>query len=133
MNFDCKEQLSGFSEADFYLLSETSNWPVVLSDANAHLVVFTPEVNSVVATLVPDSITSNIKGTKTDRGELFKPLVRFNFITISESLEQLLEQYKNKPGVLILKSNDGFKKIVGSNLEPIYMSYEVKNGKDIDD
>ena len=121
MNFNCKEQLAGFAEADFYLLTETSNWPEVLSDVNAHLVTYTPEVNGVAATLVPDSISSNIKSTKTDKGELFKPLVRFDFITRSEALEQLLEQYKNKPGVLVLKTNDGTKKIVGSNLEPIYL------------
>ena len=53
-------------------------------------------------------------------------------LPISESLEQLLEQYQNKPGVAIGNLNNGFRKLYGTNSEPIYMTFEVDEGSKID-
>ena len=55
------------------------------------------------------------------------------FFTRSEALEQLLEQYENLPGIVHAKLNTGFQKIYGSDLEPLFLIYEVKDGKKIDD
>jgi hypothetical protein len=55
-----------------------------------------------------------------------------DFLTRSEALEQLLEQYENLPGVVHAKLNNGFQKIYGSNLEPLYFMYEVEDATKID-
>lgn len=133
MTFDCKEQLAGVATLDFYLLTECDNFPEVLTDVNANEVTYDPEINNVEATIQPDSITTNFNNRVSANGELWQPNLSAKFITISEALEQLLDQYANKPGIAILCLNNGFKKMVGSNLEPLYLNYTTNEGATIDD
>lgn len=128
MNFYCEEQLSGIAELDFYLLSEVSNWPKVLTDQNSSQLVFTNEEFSIDAALMPDSVVIDVVKNTKPTGIVNSITAKVDFITRSEALEQLLEQYENQPGIVVAKLNNGFKKIYGSNLEPLYMMYEVKDG-----
>lgn len=132
MTFNCEEQLSGFAEIEFYTLEEVSNWPEVLTDTNSSQLVFNPEPVSVYTKIKPDSISApNNKSTKSS-GITHSINVKMGFSTRSEALEQLLEQYENKPGIVLAKLNNGFRKIYGSNLEPLYMIYEVNDGTKAD-
>ena len=131
MNFSCEEQLSGVAELDFYLLSEVSNWPKVLTDQNSSQLIFTPEQFSVDAALKPDSIMIDDNKNTKPTGIVHSITAKMDFITRSEALEQLMEQYENQPGIILAKLNNGFRKIFGSNLEPLYMTYEVKDGSKI--
>ena len=132
MNFNCEEQLSGVAALDFYLLEETGGWPIVLSDFTSNQIGFLPSPNSVAATIKPDSISvSDQKSTKPS-GIAHVISIKMEFLTRSEALEQLLEQYENKPGVVKAKFNNGFQKIYGSNLEPLYLIYEDVPGVKID-
>lgn len=132
MNFTCDEQLSGVAELDFYLLEETSNWPIILSDSNSSQVIFSPSANSVNATIKPDSISVSDQKTTKANGLVHAITIKMDFITRSEALEQLLEQYENKPGVVVAKFNNEFQKIYGSNIEPLYLVYEDVPGVKID-
>lgn len=131
MNFSCEEQLSGIAELDFYLLSEVSNWPKVLTDQNSSQLVFTPEQFSVNAALRPDSIVIDDQKSTKATGIVHSIMAKMEFITRSESLEQLMDQYENQPGIVLAKLNNGFRKIYGSNFEPLYMMYEVKDGSKV--
>lgn len=131
MNFSCEEQLSGVAELDFYLLSEVSNWPKVLTDQNSSQLVFSPEQFSVEAALKPESIVIDDAKTTKATGIVHSITAKMDFITRSEALEQLMEQYENQPGIVLAKLNNGFMKIFGSNLEPLYMMYEVKDGSKV--
>lgn len=133
MTFNCQEQLPGSSSLDFYLLTECQNFPEVLTDTNASQVTFQTEVNDVQATIQPDSITSNFNSALNIAGQLWTPRLSAKFITRSEALEQLLEQYSNRPGIAILKLNNGFKKMIGSNKQPLYLNYSVTEGANIED
>ena len=132
MTFNCDEQLSGVAELDFYLLEETSNWPVVLSDSNSSQIVFNASPHSVQATVKPDSISLNVNKQTTSSGIVYDISIKMEFLTRSEALEQLLEQYENKPGVAKVKFNNEFQKLHGSNLEPLYLLYEDQPGTKID-
>lgn len=132
MTFNCEEQLAGIAELDFYLLTETSNWPTVLTDSNSNQLIFTPEPISVEATIKPDSIKIGVNKKEGPSGIIHQTKVSMDFLTRSESLEQLLEQYEKLPGVVLAKLNNGFQKIYGSNLEPLYMIYEVNDGTKMD-
>jgi hypothetical protein len=132
MTFSCDEQLSGVAELDFFLLEEVSNWPEILSDSNSAQLEFNPSVHSVEAVIKPDSISvPNNKNTK-NFGIAHAISIKMEFLTRSEALEQLLEQYENKPGIARAKFNNGFQKIYGSNTEPLYMIYEDVPGTKID-
>jgi len=122
MQFSCDEQLSGFCELDFYLLSETSNWPIIVTDLNAAQIIFTVEDVDIVAEIDDETIQVNVNERKRD---LFDITISFQFKTRSESLDQLLDQYKNKPGVALGKLMNGFQKLYGTNEEPLYLSFEV--------
>lgn len=132
MIYTNEEQLAGIAEIKFYLLDETANWPFVVTDQNASQITFTPFENDVQGNIEPDSIKVNINAKETAEGIINQIDIRFKFITRSESLEQLLEQYQNKPGVAIGNLNNGFRKLYGTNSEPIYMTFEVDEGSKID-
>jgi hypothetical protein len=132
MNFTCDEKLPGFAELDFYLLEETGNWPFVVTDENSAQITFTPYVNDVEALIEPDSIDVNINPKQSAEGTVQQISIVFRLITRSEALEQLLEQYANKPGVGIGKLNNEFKKLYGTDREPLYMNYEVNEGTKVD-
>jgi hypothetical protein len=133
MTFSCIEQLAGVAEINFYLLEETSNWPTILSDSNANQIVFNPDPNSVDATIKPDSISVSDNKTTKNHGISHAITIKMDFLTRSEALEQLLEQYENKPGVVVAKFNNEFQKIYGSNIEPLYFLYQDIPGKKIDE
>lgn len=133
MQFNCKESLSGVATLNFYLLSETDNWPIVVDDTTTNQITFSPEDISVEATLDDDSIIASVNQRVGDNGSVWNPNIRFKFITRSEALDQLLDQYQNKPGVVVLILNTGFKKLIGTNLEPVYLNYDVSEGNSIDD
>lgn len=132
MTFNCDEQLSGVAELDFYLLEETSNWPRIVSDANSAQIVFSPSVHSVEASIKPDSISVSVNKSTTASGIVHDISIKMDFLTRSEALEQLLEQYENKPGIVKAKFNNEFQKIYGTNIEPLYLVYEDVPGTKID-
>lgn len=132
MNFTCDEKLPGFAEFDFYLLEETGNWPFVVTDENAAQIVLTPYENDVEALIEPDSIDVNVNPKQSAEGTVQQISIVFRLITRSEALEQLLEQYANKPGVGIGKLNNEFKKLYGTDREPLYMNYELNEGTKVD-
>lgn len=133
MNFNCEEQLGGFAELNFYLLSEVSNFPKILTDQNSGQLEFNPEPSSVAATLKPDSLSVNVNKRTTSSGVVYDISIKMQFITRSEALVQLLEQYENLPGIVHGKLNTGFQKIYGSDLEPLYLLFEEEEGKKVDD
>lgn len=128
MNFTCTEKLAGFAELDFYLLEETGNWPFVVTDTTSGQVVLNSFENDVDALVEPDSITVDVTPKISSDGELHSISIVFRLITRSEALEQLLEQYANQPGIAIGKLNNDFKKMYGSNMEPVYLNYEINDG-----
>lgn len=132
MTFNCEEQLGGIAELSFYLLEETSNWPVILTDQNSAQVIINPTHHSVEATVKPDIIKLLVNKKQTAEGIVHQMSIKIDFITRSEALEQLLDQYQNKPGIVVSKMNNEFQKIYGSNLEPLYMIYEVNEGDKVD-
>jgi hypothetical protein len=132
MTFTSDEKLPGFAELDFYLLEETGNWPFVITDGNSAQITFTPYENDVEVLIEPDSIDVNINPKQSAEGTVQQISIIFRLITRSEALEQLLEQYANKPGVAIGKLNNEFKKIYGTDREPLYMNYEVNEGTKVD-
>lgn len=133
MNFNCEEQLSGIAEVDFYLLSETSNWPIVVTDLTSGQVELNTEINSVEGTIDYDSIEIDANPKQSAEGTVYPVDISFRFISRSESLEQLLDQYCNKPGIAIAKFNNGFRKMYGTNEEPLFMTWKIEEGKKITD
>lgn len=132
MTFNSDEKLAGFAELNLFLLEETSSWPFVVTDVNSAQIVFTPYANDVDAMIEPDSISVDVNPKASAEGDLQQIAITFRLITRSEALEQLLEQYANKPAVAIGKLNNEFRKLYGTNLEPLYMTYEVVDGAKVD-
>jgi hypothetical protein len=133
MTFDCPEQLAGVSSIEFYLLSETSGWPEVLTDLNAGSIVIDPEDNDVDGTIIPDSILINEKPREGEEGLLWPIDISFMYLYRGEPAEQLLEQYARKPGIAIACLNDGSQKLYGNDQEPVYLIYENEHGTRVDD
>lgn len=132
MNFTCSEKFSGFAQFDFYLLEETANWPLVLTDTNSKDITFSPYENDVEALVDPETIDVNVNPKQSSDGEIQQISISFRLITRSEALEQLLEQYANKPGIGKGSLNNDFIKIYGTQLEPLYMNYKVNDGTKAD-
>lgn len=133
ISFNCEEQLSGIAELDFYLLSETSNWPIVVTDLTSGQVELTPEEYSIEGTIEDEGIEIDVTPKQSVEGTVYPIDISFPFITRSEAMEQYLDQYQNKPGIAIAKFNNGFRKMLGTNEEPLYMMWKVDEGKKITD
>lgn len=132
MTFSCDEKLAGFGELDFYLLDETDNWPFVVTDETSAQISIAPHEHDVDALLDPDSIIVSVRPKDSSEGTLQQIAISFKLITRSEALDQLLEQYANKPGVAIGKLNNDFKKMYGTNTEPLYLNFSVDDGAKVD-
>lgn len=128
MIFNCSEQLSGYAKIEIFLLEEVSNWPIVLNDTNSSQLIFNPSIYSVEASVIVDSIKVNYPKKQKPAGISHDITIKMDFSTRSESLEQYLEQYENKPVVVKGFLNNGFVKLFGSNLEPLFLIYEVDDG-----
>lgn len=133
ISFNCSEQIPGFAELDFYLLSETSNWPIVVTDLTSAQVILNAETYSIEGTIDDESIEIDTNPKQSAEGMVYPIEASFKFITRSESMEQYLDQYQNKPGILIGKLNSGFRKMYGTNEEPLYLTWKVDEGKKVTD
>lgn len=132
MIFNC-EQLSGFSEVEFLLLTEVANFPVVMNDQTSAQLIFNPFVNNVEAEVQPESISVESNSRVGSDGEVWENTISLKFITRSEALEQLLEQYANQPGIVRAKLMNGFQKIYGTNEEPLFLKWQNDDGVKVDD
>lgn len=133
MVFDCDEQIGGYKVINFCLLSETSDWPVVLNDVTSNQIVLTREVNSICGMLVPNSIRVREKPSTTKSGQLWDISISYEFAVQNSALEQLLDQYANRPGVCEVEKNYPQKKLYGSDKFPLLMTYELINGEKPED
>jgi len=128
MRFNCTEQLSGIFTIDFYLMEETSNWPIQVSDRSAAQIRFTPEEHAVEGTIAPNSFKNDSKS----KDDLYEIDLSYIILTRSEALEQLLDQYANSPGVALVKYYNGFTKLFGTKEEPLLLTFQVDDGTSIE-
>jgi len=135
MTFDCKEQLAGATSVDFYLLTETSAWPVVVTDMNVANIVITPMANDleVDGSIEPESIQINDKPKLDASGQIWPVDISFTYLSRGLNMELLLEKYANQPGIARACFNDGSKKQFGTNMEPLYLTWENNYGTKIED
>lgn len=128
MSFNNEEKLSGFTELSLFLLEETSMWPFVVTDVNSAQINFNPYALDLSSMMDKDGIVIDVSQKKLPEGDLYQISITFKLFTRSELLEQLLEQHINKPAVVIGALNNESSKLYGTNLEPLYMTYEVLDG-----
>ncbi len=133
MEIFIEEQLAGIKKIEFFLLTEISNWPILVTDQNAKEIVLNLNVDSISATVDEKTISNKTKKKQTNSGDLYEVSLEYNILTRSKDLEQMVERYQNKPGVAIVSYYNGYKKLFGTNDEPIFLSYGETNGSTIDD
>lgn len=136
MNFDCKEQLAGIASIDFYLLSETGSWPEIITDTNAGgITIYTTNISTpeVDGSIEPESIRINDQPKLDASGQIWSIDISFTYLSRGLNMELLLEKYANQAGIARACFNDGSKKQFGTNLEPLYLTWENNYGVKIED
>jgi hypothetical protein len=133
MTFCSDEQPGGIARIEFKLLTETANWPVVVTDVTAGQVLFNPEANFIEGIIVPDTFNINDKPKDSANGQLWPNDISFTYLYRGAAMEQLLEQYANKPGVTFVWFNDRSVKLYGTFQEPIYLTWENDYGRRMND
>lgn len=128
-----EEQLSGIANIAFHLLTEVSNFPIQLTDQNSSQLVFAVNNAGLIATVDEESLSDDTKIKETASGDLHEISLKYNILTQSNTLEQLLDTYKNKPGIAIVSYYNGYKKIFGTNEEPLFMKFTPKQGSTVTD
>lgn len=129
MTFSCSEQIGGFNNIEVYTLDECDTWPLLLTDHTADQITFNPDLTSIDGRIIPESIRVNERHKKTKSGRHFEVSISFDFASQSPALEQVLDQYKAIPVVVIACKNFPQKKIYGSNKNPLQINYELVNGR----
>jgi|GEM_PF-2925702 len=135
MTFDCKEQLAGAKSVDFYLLTEISDWPTVVTDTNVANITITPMATDleVDGSIEPESIQITDQPKLDASGQTWPINISFTYLSRGLNMELLLEKYANQPGIARVCFNDGSKKQYGTDLEPVYLSWENNYGTKIED
>ena len=129
MYFNCPEQLAGFARIDFYLLTETSQWPFVVNDTNAGSIVITPkDTIKVDGSIDPESINVTDDSKLDDSGNIWPIDIQFVYLYRGLAMEQLLEENAGKPGIAIGHLQDGTCKLFGNDKEPVYLSWNNNYG-----
>jgi hypothetical protein len=128
MNFHCPEQTGGFSKLQIFLVeSETSNWPVVLTDINSFQVnfndteTFTAEVDEKIRVVERSKPDSN--------GEIWDIAITIDFITQNRNFDFVLDQYKTLKTVAVVTKTFNQQKIYGSDQFPLQFFYETINNE----
>lgn len=132
MNTDF-EQLGGFDTVQFFLLSETANWPIVVNDQTASQVTHVASLLDNYGVIANDTIDVNITPKQSAEGTIYPTDVVFVFSNRTEALENYLDRYQNKPVVVIAKLNTGVKKLYGTKEEPLILNYKIDEGKKAED
>lgn len=132
MNTDF-EQLGGFDTVEFYLLSETANWPIVVNDQTAAQVTHVQSLLDNYGVIATDTIDVNITPKQSAEGTIYPTDVVFTFSNRTEALENYLDSYQNKPVVVIATLNTGIKKLYGTKEEPLILNYKIDEGKKAED
>lgn len=127
------EQLGGFDTVEFFLLSETANWPIVVNDQTAAQITHIQSLLDTVGVIADGSIDVNISPKQSAEGTIYPTDVVFSFSNRTEALENYLDQYQNKPVVVIAKLNTGIKKLYGTKDEPLILNYKIDDGKKPED
>ena len=133
MTFNINEQLGGWAAVELFLITETADWPLVVTDANAGTITLNPEVNDVDGTIDPDSINISDDPKDDASGQIWPVEIRYRFLARNAAMEQLLEQYANKPCIVRGCGNDGNRKQWGTDQEPLYMTYKNAYGTKMED
>ena len=132
MNTDF-EQLGGFDTVEFYLLSETANWPLVVNDQTASQITYLQSLLDNYGVISSDTIDVNINTKQSSEGTIYPIEIVFQFSNRTEALENYLDSYQNKPIIAIATLNTGFKKLYGTNEEPLILNYKIDEGKKPED
>lgn len=128
-----EEQLAGIANIEFYKLTQVSNFPIQLSDRNSGQLVFSADENGVIATVDEESFADDTKVKESSGGTLHEIALKYNILSRGADLEKVLDAYKNKPGIAVVKYHAGFSRIFGTNEEPLFMNFTNKNGSTISD
>lgn len=127
------EQLGGFDTVEFFLLSETANWPIVVNDQTAAQITHMPSILDTVGVIADSTIDVNINPKQSAEGTIYPIDIVFQFSNRTEVLENYLDRYQNKPVVAIATLNTGIKKLYGTNEEPLILNYKIDEGKKPED
>lgn len=133
IHFFDHEPIAGIYKIDFYLLEEISNFPIQLTDENSHQLVFINNELNAITQVDEDSLVDDTKVKTSNNGEIHEISLKYQIIVRSQSLEKLLDYYKNKPGIAIVHYYNGTSKIYGNNEEPLFLQYQNKAGSQITD
>lgn len=125
------EQLGGYDSLEFYMLSETANWPVVVNDYTANQITHTP--SQLVYDIEEESIQIAVTPKTNENGTIYTIEATCRFLKRSQSLEKYLDKYENQPIVVFGNLQTGHRKLFGTNEEPLYLTYKVEPGKKIED
>lgn len=127
------EQLGGFEKVEFFLLDETDNWPIVVTDETATQISFVESLLENYGKISDSSIDINISPKTSSEGTVYPTEIVFSFLNRIIELEKYLDFYQNKPLVVIGYLNTGLKKLYGTNEEPLFLTWKIDEGKKIED
>ncbi|MBQ0907472.1 hypothetical protein KBJ98_02020 [Flavobacterium sp. F-328] len=127
------EQLGGFCKVEFFLIEDTSNWPIVLNDETANQIILPECVVEDYGKIIDESIDVNIPPKQAANGTTYPIEIVFNFSNRVLSLEKYLDKYQNKSVVALLTLNTGIKKLYGTNETPLIFNWKIDEGKKIED
>lgn len=133
MNFLVEEQIGSFKSIQFYLLSETSSWPKIITDANSNKIIFTEGTDPIEITPIGENQSIKENPKKNPAGIYYNVDGGLTFQSHSKALAQQLDVYQDRDCVIIVDYFTGERKLFGTNTHPLRFLYNMLSGKKMED
>lgn len=127
------EDLGGWFNVAIYATNEISFCPDFLTNLNAHSIVYGESDEILDFLPVGENISISEPIRKGKNGATYSITASFDFSMQSEEIDSFLHKYLNKDVMLIGIQWSDRKKVYGSKRFPLAFSYELINGKNLED
>jgi hypothetical protein len=127
------EQTGGWLNLQFATLDEVKYCPQILSNENANLVEIEGTPDTIDVLPIPERFSVNVTPRKSKIGTTYSITISLDFPHQSASIDNYLNAYKNKRGVVIGTTTNQKLKMFGSKNFPLDFSYQEINGKKLED
>ena len=127
------ETTGGWLNIQFATLSELKVCPQIVTNENASLVQIQGTSDTLDVLPIPERFSVNVTPSKSKIGTTYNISISFDFPHQSASIDNYLNAYKNKRGVVIGTTTNYKLKMFGSKNYPLDFSYQEINGKKLED
>ena len=130
---DKYEETGGWLNLQFATLEELIFCPEIVTNKNANTIQIEGSEDTIDIVPIPERFMVNVTPRKTKQGTFYNISITLDFPYQAKDIDDYLNIYKNKKGIVIGTTTNSKIKMFGSKNHPLNFSYQEINGKKLED